>query len=120
MKLSEWHPYSTWTSVKTHFLGAGFFTDDGKLHAYLTQLYDDNAYKYDSETFDKEFPGVVDAAISAIRDIESKQLRVGTLIYINGIMQAWCQAGFGDPATGLPHPPSKLCPNNKLYPIECR
>lgn len=101
-------------------LGTHFHTDDEKLQSYLSQLGEEDCYKLDSESFEREFPGVMNAAVAAIRDINSKNLRVEHLVYFNGVMQAWCQPGFGDPATGLPHPPGKLCPNNKLYPVECR
>lgn len=116
-KLSEWAKFDV---NKLMFLDVGFLTDDQKLYAYLYQARSESGYKLDTETFDKEFPGVMDAAISAIRNVTSNNLRVEWLVYINGVMQAWCEPGFGDPATGLPHPPGKLCLNNKLYPVESK
>lgn len=101
-------------------LGVDFFTDDDKLFKYLFQTTGITGYKYDADKFEEEFPGVKEAAVAAIRDIEKKNLKVDKLVYLNGIMQAWCHRGFGDPVTGLPHPPGKLCPNGKLYPVECR
>ncbi len=104
------------------FLGFDFYTDNKELKNYLFQAHKENcldgdSFKYDSEGFEKAFPGVIAAAQAAISDLNKKRIPCNSLVYLNGVMQAWPMEGFGDPETKLPTP-SKLCPNKSTYPVE--
>lgn len=99
------------------FLGRRLFTDNNEIVLFMIEAIE-NPSDGNLDIFNERFPGVVDAAMKAIRSLESKNLLTTKLVYLNGLMQAWCMEGFGNPETGIPHPPSDVFPNMSLFPTK--
>jgi hypothetical protein len=84
------------------FLGTHFYTDYGELLNYL------KSDGYDVDVFQKSFPGVLDAAALAIKDMSSENKPTKKLVYINGYMQAWPSIGEPGKAFRNPYLPTDL------------